>query len=135
MATQPVQQPAAPEAKQIRIYPGNLPHIKWIELHADGVVHECAVMKEDPNGNITYIEINHLDDFDKRRLVDILTTRNAGNLPLYEIMGNITLRNGINALEYFHQLVKIITPSGKILDPRMGQLGVPTGQMQAPTAR
>lgn len=134
MTTQPFQ-PAAQEARPIKVYPGNLPHIKWIELYGDNVVHECAVMKEDANGNITFIEINNLDEFDKRRLVDILLTRNAGSLPLYEIMGNITLRNGINALEYFHQLVKIITPSGKLLDPRMGQLGVPTGQVQAPTKR
>ena len=41
-----------------------------------------------------------------------------------------TLGNGMNALDYFHQLVKIITPSGTILDPKQGVVGVRQGTVQ-----
>lgn len=102
-------------------------HIEWIELHADGVLHECAVMRRDSQGSILFIEINNLDDVDKRRLVEILMTRNADKMELWELMEQKVLGNGINALKYFHQLVKIITPSGKILDPRQGVMGIQTG--------
>jgi hypothetical protein len=43
-------------------------------------------------------------------------------------MANKTLGNGMNALNYFNQLVKVITPNGKILDPKSGQIGIaPSG--------
>ena len=102
-------------------------HIEWIELHGDAVLHECAVMRRDGQGNILYLEINNLDDVDKRRLVDILMSRNADKMELWELCEQKTLGNGQNALKYFHQLVKIMTPGGKIIDPRAGVMGIQTG--------
>jgi hypothetical protein len=104
------------------------PHIEWLELHSDGVMHECAIMRRDGSGNILYFRVNDLDDFDKRRLVSILSDRNARNFPLWDLMANRTLNNGVNALKYFHQLVKQLTPNGKIIDPRSGQMGM-TGRV------
>lgn len=101
------------------------PHVEWIELHGDSVLHECAILKRDPNGTITFIETNRLDDIDRRRLASILADRNAKNFELWDLMSQKTLGNGINALAYFHQLVKQLTPTGKILDPRTGQVGMP----------
>lgn len=99
------------------------PHVEWFELYADGIMHECAVMKRDAYGNVLYFRINDLDAIDKRRLVNLLVDRNARSMELWDLMSNKTLGNGVNALSYFNQLVKQLTPNGKILDPRAGQMG------------
>jgi hypothetical protein len=41
-----------------------------------------------------------------------------------------TLGNAMNALEYFQQVVKILTPSGQVLTPRLGQVGGAAAQLQ-----
>lgn len=102
------------------------PHIEWLELHMDGVLHECAVMRRDGGGNVLYFQINHLDEIDRRRLAGILADRNARQFALWDLMAQKTLGNGINALAYFHQSVKVLSPNGKILDPRSGQVGIAT---------
>ena len=112
---------------------GNLPHIKWIDLLGNGVLTECAVLKEDDLGNIYYIEVPSLDQIDKQRIARILTNRNAPNFELWDLMSQITLNNGVNALNYFHQLVKIITPDSVIMNPRMGVVG--TGKVNASNGR
>lgn len=107
------------------------PHIEWIELHADGVLHECAVLKRDPFGNVYYFKTNSLDSIDKQRLAGILADRNANSFELWDLMSHRTLGNGVNALAYFHQLAKVLTPSGKTVDPQAGQVGV-SGTVQSP---
>lgn len=102
---------------------GHLPHIKWIDLSGDGVLIECAVMNEDRFGNLSFIKINSLDAVDRRRMLKIVSNRNATNFPLWDLMSNITLNNGVNALTYFHQLVEMITPMGKIMRPKKGEIG------------
>jgi len=114
----------------IQQHAGNLPHIKWLELKGDGVLTECAVLKTDGFGNIHYIEVPILDSIDKQRLARILTNRNAPTFELWDLMSQITLNNGINALEYFHQLVKVISPDGVVMNPRQGVVG--TGRVKAP---
>lgn len=109
-------------------------HIEWLELHNDSIMHECAVMSRDRFGNVLFFKLNDLDDIDKRRLVSILMDRNAGNLPLWDVMMNRTLGNGVNALAYFNQLVRMLTPNGKILDPKAGVQGISQGQVTLPTA-
>lgn len=99
------------------------PHIEWLELHADGILHECAVMKRDASGNVLFFKTNDLDEIDKRRLAGVLMDRNSRNFELWDLMANKTLGNGVNALVYFNQLVKQLTPNGKVLDPRSGQMG------------
>lgn len=104
------------------------PHVKWIELKP-GEMYECAVMKEDEHGNLYYFELSKLDNIDKQRLFKILSSRPAreSNLELWDIMSQRTLGNGMNALNYFHQLVKIVTPTGKIINPRAGVIGRAAG--------
>ena len=108
---------------------GNLPHIKWIDLAGNGVLTECAVLKEDTLGNIYYVEIPSLDNIDKQRISRIISNRNANNFELWDLMSQITLNNGVNALEYFHQLVKVITPDGIVMNPKVGVVG--TGKASA----
>lgn len=112
------------------------PHIEWFELNADGILHECAVMRRTPDGNVLYFKTNDLDDIDKRRLAGILSDRNANNFELWDLMAQKTLGNGMNALAYFNQLVRMITPSGKVVDPRSGQMGGQVGTINtnAPAA-
>lgn len=103
------------------------PHVEWFELNADGILHECAVMRRTPDGNVLYFKTNDLDDIDKRRLAGILSDRNANNFELWDLMAQKTLGNGMNALTYFNQLVRMITPNGKVIDPRSGQMGGAVG--------
>ncbi len=107
----------------VTVRKGHLPHIKWIDLQGDGVLTECAVMNEDRFGNITFIRVNYLDQVDRRRLLKIVSNRNALNFPLWDLMSNITLNNGINALTYFHQMVEMITARGKLMRPKTGEIG------------
>jgi len=117
----------------VTTYDGKWPHTKWIDLKNDGVMNECAVLKEDGFGNIYYIEIPALDNIDRDRIARMLTSPRSKEIPLWEIMGNTQLRNGMNGLDYFHQLVKVITPEGVIMNPRIGAVG--TGKIDTVVAR
>lgn len=101
------------------------PHIEWLDLHSDGNLHEVAVVKRDQYGNTYFLQLRELDVIDRRRLVGILSNRNAPNMELYELFSQITLGNGVNALEYFHQLVKVKTPGGQVMKPQIGIQGAP----------
>jgi len=103
---------------------GKFPHIHWLDLNGDGTVVECAIMREDNFGNISYIQVDKLDHVDKQRLMKILKTRNIENMELWDAMSTVTLGNGLNALKYFHQLVRVITNNGKIMKPQVGKQGV-----------
>lgn len=109
-----------------RTIQASLPHIVWIDLHNDGVMHECALMKEDELGNKYIFELASLDRIDKGRLTRILQDRNVESFELWDLMANVTLNNGVNALEYFHQLVKVLTPEGKIISPHTSVRGAPS---------
>ena len=98
-------------------------HLAFIDLKNNGLVEQVAVIKEDTNGDIYYIAINELDDIDRERLTRILKLPNANSYPLYELMSHHTLQNGQNALEFFHQLVKIRTNSGHIIPVGSGRMG------------
>lgn len=101
------------------------PHVEWLDLNEDGILHEVAVVKRDQYGNVYFLQLRELDIIDKRRLVGILSNRNAQSMELFELFSNITLGNGVNALEYFHQLVKVKTAAGRIMKPQIGQIGAP----------
>ena len=101
------------------------PHVEWLELKADGMLHECAIMKRDNLGNVFFFQINNLDSVDRQRLAQLLADRNAAQFELWDLMAQKTLGNGMNALAYFHQLVKVLAPNGKVLDPRSGVMGAP----------
>lgn len=95
---------------------GKYPHIEWLDLQRNGVASECAILKRDPEGNIYFFPLNSLDLIDKKRLLDIVTNRNAQMYELWDLMSQITMRNGVNALTYFNQLAKVFTPSGQIIE-------------------
>ena len=92
------------------------PHVEWLDLHGTGVATECAILKKDASGNIYFFPLNALDMIDKKRIYDIVTNRNARMYELWDLMSQITMRNGVNALSYFHQLARVLTPSGQIIE-------------------
>lgn len=104
---------------------GKYPHVEWLDLKRDGTVTECAVMKKDNFGNVHFIALTELDHIDKQRMASILTSRNANTFELWDLMSQVTLGNGINALNYFHQYVKTRTANGRIITPQEGIIGAP----------
>ena len=103
---------------------GKFPHVHWLDLNGDNTLVECAVLREDSNENIMYIQIDKLDTVDKQRLMKILSSRNIESMELWDAMSTVTLGNGLNALAYFHQLVRVVTSNGSIMRPSLGKQGV-----------
>lgn len=101
------------------------PHIEWIDLFNNGQLHEVAVVKRDHIGNVYFIELRSLDLIDRKRIAGILSNRNAASVELYELLSQITLGNGVNALEYFHQLVKVRGVNGVVEKPQVGRISGP----------
>lgn len=126
------EQPLAESSVQTR--KGQHAHVEWIDLKGNGLYVECAVMKRDDFGNIFFIEIPAMDRIDKTRIARIISNRNAQTFELWDLMSQITLNNGMNALSYFHQLVKVITPSGIVMNPRAGTVGIGRINVKDPVA-
>jgi hypothetical protein len=114
------------EIKMINIVDGTLPHIYWIDIKGDSVMVEVAVMNKQSigDGPVSYIQLDMLDQVDKSRLAKLVKSRDADKYELWDLMANSTLGNGMNALDYFHQLVKVITPEGVIMRPSLSRRGV-----------
>lgn len=106
----------------IDVTKGRYPHVGWVDLEGDGILTEIAIMANNPGG-LSFIKLNALDVIDKQRLLRVITNRNTHLYELWDLMSNITLGNGMNALEYFHQYVKVLTPSGKVITPSEGRRG------------
>lgn len=117
----------------IQIRPGKYPHTGWIDTAGRGVWEEVAIMTIDVNGSIHFFPLSALDRIDRNRFFSIVTNRTASSHPLYELCSQVTLGNGMNALTYFQQLVKVLTTSRQIISARQGIIGgaLPTAQ-QAP---
>ena len=111
-----------------------IPHVFRIDLNNDGLAHECAVVSTDHYGNTYYLKIAELDQIDRVRIGKILQHRYITKLPLWDVMSQTTLKNGMNALEYFQQLVKAITPAGKTFVPKAGAAGYSVNQKMAQSA-
>lgn len=111
-------------------------HLRAMDLHNNGLVTEVVVIKEDPNnGDIFLIEVSELGEVDRRRLLDIIQSRDAQGMELWEAMSYKTLGNGENALKFFHQLVKRKTRSGAILSASSAFRGYDTRYAKPPTAQ
>lgn len=103
-----------------RFIQGAGPHLYWIELYSDNNVHECVVVKHARDGSVIFIKTNELDAIDRDRLARILNQRNAHQYEVAELMAQTTLPNGVNALVYFNNLARMITPTGRIMELREG---------------
>ncbi len=108
---------------QLDIRPGKYSHTGWIDISGRGVWEEVAIMAIDAGGNVHFFPLVGLDRIDRQRFFGIITGRLADTFPLYELCAQVTLGNGINALTYFQQLVKVLTQSRQVIAPRVGQIG------------
>lgn len=100
-------------ADQIELHPTRLPHIFHCDIHDTGLLREIAVLKKTKDGSIFYIDIDPLHQIDKARLKKAVTSQYAAERPLWEILSNTTLSNGMNALDFFHSnSVKVKRPKG-----------------------
>lgn len=113
-----------------------LPHVRRLDIYKDGIEQDVVVMKEDPyNGDLYLIPINDLDRIDKDRMLKILQHREANRLPLYELMSYEYLGNGMNALEFFHQLVKVRTTEGRVFPVSSNKRGARKEPLAKPVGR
>lgn len=113
-------------------------HYRSMDIYGNGVGYNVVIVKESPNGDVYFIKEEDLDGVDVRRMQAILNRRDADRNPLWDVMSQVTLKNGMNALEYFHQLVQVRTASGQIISPSntrqgMRQTLMPQRRPQQPT--
>lgn len=80
-------------------------HMELLPLEADGTLEECVILKRYSNGDRMFIRVSDLDDEDRKRMRGFLSEQHAGMFELWDLLSNRRLGNGMNALEYFHQLV------------------------------
>lgn len=115
---------------------GIYPHHAKADVYGRGLLVEIVVVAIDQsNGDLYFIEVSALDSIDRDRIVKILTKRDAAKYPLWDLLSSTTLKNGVNALEYFNQLVKGRSVGGQIFSPMSGKSGavaslVPRAAMQ-----
>lgn len=94
----------------------NLQHVCLIDWNDDGLLKEIAVVMETPDGSIFGIEIDKLHPIDKARLKKVVTSVHADKYPLWELLSQGRLNNGMNALDFFHQnYVKVKRPRGAVI--------------------
>lgn len=122
----PAKDPNA-NAGGIIMYPTPLKHVFHIDVNDNGQFREVAVVKEWPNGSLSYIDVGLIDQVDRGRLKKVLTGGHADKYPLWELLSMERLSNGKNGLDYFHQMVRtkkapghvdnLMTGGGSLFDP------------------
>ena len=107
---------AEPRAHKIELRPTDLKHVFLCDWNDDGLLKEIAVVMEAADGSIYGIEIDKLHDIDKKRLKKFLVSIHADKYPLWELLSQGKLNNGVNPLDFFHMnYVKVKRPRGAVL--------------------
>lgn len=88
-------------------------HVFLVDVDDSGLLKEVAVVKEDDDGTLYYIDIDSLHNIDKARLKKIVTSIHADKYQLWELLSQARLSNGMNALDFFHyNCIKVKRPKG-----------------------
>jgi hypothetical protein len=107
---------ATPAPVKIEKRATNLRHVWLIDWNDDGLLREVAVVMEASDGSIYGIEVDKLHPIDKSRLKKFITSVHADKYPLWELLSQGKLNNGINPLDFFHMnYVKVKRPRGAVL--------------------
>lgn len=115
----------ATQSVQIEKRPTNLNHVFLIDWNDDGILKEFAVVMETPDGTIYGIEVDKLHSIDKSRLKKFLVSVHADKYPLWELLSQGRLDNGMNALDFFHSnYVKVKRPRGAVLGGGLASVDV-----------
>lgn len=107
-------------------------HMEVLPLNADGTLVECIILKRYQNGDRIFIQVDHLDEIDRERIKKYLSEPHADKFELWDMLSHRRLGNGMNALEYFHQLARYFVAQTRTI--RTPNLSV-TGSMSAPPGR
>ena len=83
---------------------------------------EVVVMKTWEDGTVYFIDPDHLDTIDRKRLIRALQRANRSEVELWTVLKETALSNGANGLDYFHQLVQTYKPTGAKTAPTAEQL-------------
>jgi len=83
---------------------------------------EVIVMKTWEDGTVYFIDPDHLDTIDRKRLLRALQRANKSEVELWTVLKETSLSNGSNGLDYFHQLVQTYKPAGAKTAPTAEQL-------------
>lgn len=103
----------------------SLNHIFLIDWADDGLLKEIAVVSEMPDGSIYGIEVDKLHPLDKGRLKKFLVSVHADKYPLWELLSQGKLNNGVNPLDFFHMnYVKVKRPRGAVAGGGMASVEV-----------
>lgn len=95
------------EKKEIVLHPTSLRHIFYMDVNDDGVLREIAVVKKWEDGSISYIDVALCDNIDKGRIKKVVLGHHADKYQLWELLDMERLSNGLNGLDYFHQMTKM----------------------------
>lgn len=79
----------------------------------DGKLQDVLIMHKISNTEMIILKICYLDNIDRNRLIAIFNKCEHTNIELWKILQYNTLSNGMNALEYFHQLITVIKTTKK----------------------
>ncbi len=117
MATSQTPGTQVDRSNRIELRPTDLKHVFLCDWNDDGLFKEVAVVMEDPrDGTIYGIEIDRLHQIDKGRLKKFLVSVHADKYPLWELLSQGKLNNGVNPLDFFHMnYVKVKRPRGAVL--------------------
>jgi len=78
---------------------------------------EVVVMKTWDDGTVYFINPDHLDTIDRKRLLRALQRAEKSGVELWTVLKDTQLSNGSNGLDYFHQLVQTYKPAGATKAP------------------
>jgi hypothetical protein len=96
--------------------PTDMHHVFLVDWNDDGILKEIAIVMEAPDGTLYGIEVDKLHSIDKARLKKFLVSVHADKYPLWELLSQGKLNNGVNPLDFFHMnYVKVKRPRGAIL--------------------
>jgi hypothetical protein len=112
-------------ATTIEKRPTDLRHVFLIDWNDDGLWKEIAVVMEAPDGSVYGIEVDKLHPIDKGRLKKFLVSMHADKYPLWELLSQGKLNNGVNPLDFFHMnYVKVKRPKGAVLGGGLASIEV-----------
>jgi hypothetical protein len=118
-------------ATTIEKRPTDLRHVFLIDWNDDGLWKEIAVVMEGPDGTVYGIEVDKLHPIDKGRLKKFLVSMHADKYPLWELLSQGKLNNGVNPLDFFHMnYVKVKRPKGAVLGGGLASIEVYSAERQ-----
>ena len=107
-------------------------HVFLIDWDDNGLMKEIAVVNELADGTIYGIEVEKLHPIDKARLKKVVTSQHSDKYPLWELLSQGRLNNGMNALDFFHQnYVKVKRPRGAVIGGGLASIELDNGSQTA----